>query len=338
MVKYKCITCCRLFNKKYSYNRHLNRKFPCKKLTPANTELHRHENTGKHICNYCNKTYTRLFSLNRHLNDRCHIKNRENEEKGEIYKQLVNQMQEMQKQNKKTQRQNKKLIKEIGKLKKKAIVKANKNCNNNSNNITNIDKQQNNITNIDKQQNINITLNAHGREDMEFLTETNIKNILLHGCKAVEKLIKTVHFDKNIPNNHNIYIPSIKDTHVMIYDGKDWVLTHKDSIVRELYDSKSDYLIDKYDKLSDTLDERTNKTFGRFKRIVDNEQSVDRIRKDIKLILYNNREIPKKTMKKFKSNQTNMIDNEQTNEQCNIQEKKSKRKSRKHKKERKKTK
>ena len=46
-----------------------------------------------------------------------------------------------------------------------------------------------------------------------------MKTIFHKGFKSVENLTKSLHFDKNRPENHNIYISNIKDNYVMMYDG-----------------------------------------------------------------------------------------------------------------------
>ena len=53
MVEYICSRCTTIFTKKYNYEKHKNRKYPCKKL--------------KFECEFCNKSYSSKSNLNKHL-------------------------------------------------------------------------------------------------------------------------------------------------------------------------------------------------------------------------------------------------------------------------------
>ena len=284
MVEYKCTRCNKIFNRKSSYDRHLSRKYPCKINIPHNTEPKSDCTKKKHECKYCNKEYTRLSSLHRHLKGRCDAMKEVENEINQKYKDLI----------KKLKKKNKKLKKEITKLKVDTVTKMNSQT-------INIDKQQNNINNISNVKNINngvaIMINTHGKENFGHLTENIIKQLLLKGFKSVENLIKLVHFDENVPENHNIYISNMKDTYLIKYDGDDWNLEHKNRAIDDMYEQKSNYLIEKFEEYSDELDKKTIKTFGRFLKRSDDNEVMAKIKKEIKLILYNNRNLPLKTRK-----------------------------------------
>ena len=130
MVEYKCNRCSKLFNKKYDYNYHINRKFKCaenlQKLTEINKNLQNPEN-NKCICNYCKKEYSNKYVLERHFNT-CKIKKEDTNKKEEIYQLLLKQMEEnkkhmqiMEENNKKQNEENRKLINELKQLKKENV-------------------------------------------------------------------------------------------------------------------------------------------------------------------------------------------------------------------------
>ena len=57
ILEYKCHLCEKIFNKKSSFDNHLKRKKPCKKIKPDDG----------FTCKYCNKFFTRKYNLNRHI-------------------------------------------------------------------------------------------------------------------------------------------------------------------------------------------------------------------------------------------------------------------------------
>lgn len=193
-------------------------------------------------CNYCNRLFTLKSSLNKHLKDRCKIKKEDTNTKEEIYQSLLKQMKEleennkkqlqiieenskkrlqiMEENNKKLEENQKQLMAENKQLKKEISIKKNSiNGNNiNSNNTTNTTNNTTNNTNNQQNniKNLQINLIAHGKEDLSFITEDRLKKILYKGFKSIENLTEIVHFDKNRPQNHNVYISNIKDSYVMM--------------------------------------------------------------------------------------------------------------------------
>ena len=104
-----------------------------------------------------------------------------------------------------------------------------------------------------------------------------------------------MHFDRNKPQNHNIYISNIRNNYAIVYDGTEWRLKERDAILQQIIDEKGEYLSGKYDQLLPELDEHTVKKFSRFLEQRDDLDVLQIIKKDLKLVLYNNRKIPEKT-------------------------------------------
>jgi len=312
MTVYKCNECNKIFNKKYNYDIHINRKYPCFtdiQIEPKNIQKeveNIQKEPDKEIiqCNYCRKAFTLQNSLNRHLKDRCKIKKEDIDKKEEIYQLLLKQMQRLEENQKQLMKENKQLKKEIAN--KNNIMNNNNSTNNgiinNIENQTNTNNQQNNIKNL------HINLIAHGKEDLSFITEEKFKKILYKGFKSIENLTEMVHFDKNRPENHNIYISNIKDSYVMKYDGDEWKLTDREKCLNDIYDDKSDYLVERFEELQGKIDEQTIKRFENFLNRKDEDKIIEQTKKEIKLILYNNRKIPEETRRLLKLNDDNVIE------------------------------
>ena len=166
MIEYRCSKCSKLFRDRCDYNRHLNRKKPCKikninetkidansndsvskksknnpKESLMNPKESKKNNNKKYQCEYCDRKFTTNSNMNKHIKNNCKIKKTET-----TYDKLL----------KKIEEQNK----EIEKLKKrtKSINKNNNNTITNNNNIT----TNNNIINTTN----NIKLVAFGEEDL----------------------------------------------------------------------------------------------------------------------------------------------------------------------------
>ena len=62
-------------------------------------------------------------------------------------------------------------------------------------------------------------------------------NIINKNCLCIEESIKTVHFNKSLPEYNNIFITNMKDTIAYIFDGTKFILTSKDEVINDLYNS-----------------------------------------------------------------------------------------------------
>lgn len=112
-------------------------------------------------------------------------------------------------------------------------------------------------------------------------------------------MVKQIHFHVKAPENHNVYLPNIKNSYVMIFDGKNWALTMEKDIINTLYTDKKDLLYDKFEELVHDLPEHAKRKFNRFINEEQDDIVVNRIKTEIKLLLYNNRKIPIETKEKM---------------------------------------
>jgi len=255
-----------------------------------------HQNVEKKIndkeCIYCKKVFTRTSSLNVHLENRCKIKKIRDQEKEDLMTKLIKEKEEQKKVIEEQSKQLEKVLKnieemksnqdklicEIEKLKKKTVKRAN--------NVQYAEKIQNNTLNNTVN---NIKIIAYGKEDLSHILENDYKMILNKGFKSVPALVESIHFNKNKPENHNIYISNMRDNYVLIYNGNDWQLRERENILQELVDNKTDILNEKFDELVDNLDEATVRKFRRFLDQKDDDVIVNSIKKDLRLLLYNKR-------------------------------------------------
>ena len=281
MPKYNCERCGKEFKQKCDYNDHINRKKPCKNVPPKTADIppktaKKKEFPIKSIsidkvkCNYCGGEFTRLDSLTRHLNGRCKIKKANDARMEEIMNMLIE-----------IKENNKELKEKVDKLE-----------NENSNYKKIINNTQNNTQNI----NISLPTNivAYGTEDLTKISDLEYKRILRRGFNSVPALLESLHFDKNKPENHNVYISNMRDDYVLMYDGNKWRLKNRKDALEQLYEDKTDILETKFEELLERLDENTIRMFQRFIKVKDDDDSViKRIKNELKTILYDNRDMIK---------------------------------------------
>jgi hypothetical protein len=288
MVNYICIKCNKIFLLRGDYLRHINKKKPCiieNNITINNNNLFTTEillyndnnqtviigeDKNNNQCEYCGKDYTRKDNLMRHIIRHC--------------KKIKEQNQIIKKNNEIQKEQEIYTMKE--KIKQFEIILES--LQKNPNNITNIINNNNNIL----QQNVNININAHGKEDLSHITFNDYKQIFSKCNSCLPAFIELKHFNKDKPENSNVYISNLNSKHAFVYDGKQWNVKDKDEVVQNLYDNNCGYLIEKFEDLKDKLDAITLKKFMRFINKYEKEELLNGADKDIRLVLYNNRHIP----------------------------------------------
>jgi ABC-type antimicrobial peptide transport system permease subunit len=194
--------------------------------------------------------------------------------------------QQMKEEIEKLREENKQLVIQSQNLNKNNVTNINSNNSNNSNNI-----------------NINTTINivAHGKEDIDsILTNEDFKRIINRGMNSVPELIRRIHFDEKVPENHNVYISNLRDSYVLMYDGNTWRLKNRDEALQRLYDDKSGILEIKFEELIQTLSRTVIEKFQRCLDYLSNEEAtkhIQEIKEEIKKILYENKDMIIRTRK-----------------------------------------
>lgn len=176
--------------------------------------------------------------------------------------------------------------KEIEKLKKSQASVINNTTHNTTNNNQNITNY--NIINI----------SAFGDTDY-----TALKDDILHcienqdpGMKVpmFEQIVHKIHFNKDKPENHNIYKPNVRDDRILTYNGEDFIID-KQAI---------DKIVTKLEKAIETnFDPIENKKIiEKLKCHLKLKQKdgdyINETNDDIGVVLYNGRNLVKNTHKK----------------------------------------
>ena len=137
--------------------------------------------------------------------------------------------------------------------------------------------------------NNNIIINSFGSEDTSHITKKQIIKALKMCKEFPLEMIKITHFNKEKPENHNIYKPNFKDKYVKYFNDNIWKIGDAKKIMTELYMSKMDIAEEKFDDLKQYLSDITK---DRFQWFLDNREEpevMSEILKKIAEMLYNER-------------------------------------------------
>lgn len=279
MTQFVCDTCGFTTLYKSKFERHQNKKRPCK--------------ANLYECPYCDVSFTRKFSLLRHMESRCATKKTCEENQTvplKVYKKLEKSVKEGEKI---MIDELKKLNEKIEKLehaKDKSIGNQNVTIEGN-NNITN----SNNVTT----NNMTVNVVAYGKEDDSFITDDQFKKILRTGFQSIINYMKALHFDKEHPEYHNVYISNYKDKTILEYNGHIWVNFRADEL-DTIYYGEGDKVLSRYEDMESKLDSETIRKFKKFVDVRDDDEVMATLKRDLQDILYNNRHIPIETKRKTK--------------------------------------
>ena len=318
MVNYQCYRCGYTISNKSKIINHFNRKNSCKpKLININldeckqyildglsyeeyletikSQQKNNNNTssiqqknnkmstkGEYKCKFCEKILTYKQSYYRHLKT-CKEKKQEDEVKDSMIE-LVKLL------NKKLDEKDNELNKRDNELNKrdKQIDKQNKQ-------IDELIKKagiSNSTINVQN----NIKLLSYTDTDRSHLTDKDILKCLKHSNFCIPYLIKKIHFDENKPENHNVYISNLKNKYVMTYDGNKWECKDREEQISNLMDDNEgiiEYKLEEWIENGVKYPEMMRK-FNRYIEKKDNDKVINKIKDEIKLLLYNNRNIVSK--------------------------------------------
>ena len=260
-------------------------------------------------CDYCGTIYLhrqskykhQLKCKNKSVEEKKHLEQNDKENKNDYSKdEIINLLKE----------QLKKQQEQIIEIKNQLIETMNKNCKVHPKTLQKINKQlinDNKNISINKGTVNNITYNIIGLGH-ENLTEVFSKKekmaILKNRFYCLPELVEYAHFNDKYPQFKNILITNTQNTLAYKYDTKkkQFVAVNKDELLDDIVDERMCDINSFYDELENDLDEKTKEIIEKVKDKIENEPVYKELKKkDIKLIIYNNR---KKVIK------DNLLENE----------------------------
>jgi len=240
----------------------------------SHSELSQNSNNENKLfeCQFCNKCYVHKQSLHKHLKI-CNEKQKDEEAKesiNELVGLLNKQLQDQKEQNNELKVQLKKRDKQIDELIKKAGMT---------------------IGTQNIQQNIKIL--AYNNTDISHLTDKDYLKCLKHSNFCIPHLIEQIHFNPQKPENHNIYISNLKNNYVMIYNGNKWMLNDREESIQNLIDDKESMIEQKLEEWVENGKQYPDimRKFNRYLEKKENDKVINKVKDEIKLMLFNNRDV-----------------------------------------------
>lgn len=216
-------------------------------------------------CKYCDKNFKHHSSLSKHVKYTC------KKNKDEDLKELARLLNETIKDK---DSQLNKMQKHIERLTNKLQMQ------NINNNIT-----QYNLTNVN-----NVYLLDYSKTDYSHLTERDYITCIKDCNHCVKTLIEKVHFNKDKPENMNIYISSIKGNYVMVYKDNSWQIQNKKEHIDDLYNYNEVVLENWYDEYKEKYP-HIIQSFQRYLKNKDANHSINSVKEEILVMLYNKRKL-----------------------------------------------
>ena len=284
MVEYTCKCCDFTTNLKSNYERHLrtNKHLKLSKCYPkviqktpeSSSNIIQKETTEicpLFCCKYCGKKYKYRSGLSKHVRYSC------DKNKDEDLKEFVKLMNEQLTQ-----------IKDELSIKNKEIEKRDKLINKLSTKLQ--------INNNNCIINNTIQLLNYKDTDLSHLTDNDYISSIHKMNNCVKFLTEKIHYNPNKPENMNIYISNLKNDYVTVYENGQWVLKND---FQNVYEHKEIMIEEWIEKEQDNYPELRDK-FNKYVNNKENDNIINNIKEDIKLMMYNNKN-------KVKENEKNIM-------------------------------
>ena len=162
-------------------------------------------------------------------------------------------------------------------------------CNNN--NIVN-----NTSTNCNNSTQINYIINNYGNEDLSHISKRDYLRLFKMRKSSIPKFVELLHFNKDVPQNHNVYISNYKDSYALVFSDNKWKIIDKNEILRNLIFNSRDLLETEFDEfmaseMKHKMDEHSMKLFQEFLNDVEEDEIMNTLKESIKLLLYNEKDM-----------------------------------------------
>ena len=285
--EYKCNICNKLYasyksawlhNKKFHKNNTSNESNDVKIEPPAahqaivTVNIEKKERKISLKCEYCNKYFSSRQTKYEHKLKACKYNpnNPLNANKLDILEkknlELENSLKELKELREtnelKELRELKELLIKHIKIHPKTLQKINKNL---INNTTNNNTTNNTINNTINNNIINKTyVNFYEPIDYKILSKKEIINIISKPWKSLEESIKTIHFNKKLPEYNNILITNLKDNTAYIFDGTKFSAVSKREAINDLITSHMDEIESSASEYGETISEHKLKNLNSF--------------------------------------------------------------------------
>ncbi len=157
---------------------------------------------------------------------------------------------------------------------------------------TNIDNSTNNV-------NINVVIvNNYENTSLDKLTDQLYNKIIKNAeeaYKIIPNLIKQIHFNSDIPENHNIYLSNRNknNKHLSVFRNGHWEIENKNTEIENLISDKEANLGDWVSEKGEKYPKAKEKYNEYLEQKYDDEEIQKILKEEVELVLYNGRHLIK---------------------------------------------
>lgn len=288
MPEFHCVYCNYKTKRSPDYYRHLGTS---KHLDQVCKSKVLNEELPLHFCQYCHKGFKYSQGLSKHIKYSC-TKSKD-EDLQELVRLLnLKQKKELDNMKGEIQSQENLFQKQISKLSKKLKI-----------NVHNIENMNNHTFNK------HIHLLNYDNTCYKFLSEFDYVRCIKDCNYCVKSLIEKVHFNDEHPENMNIYISSIKSNYIMVFKNHQWNVVDRKKHINDMYEDNEVQLESWFYEYKD----KYPNIIESFKRYLNNREEnevIHRVKKDILMMLYNERNKVQENYKRLCTIQPYLLDYE----------------------------
>ena len=150
----------------------------------------------------------------------------------------------------------------------------------------------NNNTQINN--NVNVNILPYENTDVSHLTDRDYQRAFNRAAMCVPQILEKVHFDPEQPQNHNVYISSMNNKYIKLHNGKRWNLRDREETLEDLF-ADAEYMLENkletWQEEEDPKSERATKKFEIYLKVKETETLYNKIKQELKLLLFNNRSL-----------------------------------------------
>ena len=116
---------------------------------------------------------------------------------------------------------------------------------------------------------VNQNINAFGKESVNILSSDIMNKVIKNPENGIPFLVEYIHFNPNMPSNHNVRIKNKNDNYIDVYDGDLWKYEDKKETIHNLIVSKKDLADDYFDMEIDRFDDFTKIGYEKYTESID---------------------------------------------------------------------
>jgi len=158
-------------------------------------------------------------------------------------------------------------------------------------------RESKSVTINNNNNNYNIIIVNYEDTNLDKLTDRAYNKIIQDSDEVyqiIPRMIKDIHFNPDIPENHNIYISNKNknNKHLQIFRNGHWEIENKDNELDNLINDKetnlSDWVAEKGNKYPEAMEK-----FNEYLEQKYDEDTAKLVKENVELVLYNNRHMIK---------------------------------------------